>query len=231
MNKHGLEQGATQQRIAAQVKQVPPSVGEFAVGERAQLLETIATLRQHKHDYMDAAEQTRKALLSELAALKQPSAGVDESSALEAIRAEFPLFDDADLDQEKHHCEWSVQHDRKRLNALLDKLQARAQLAAPAGVASQASLIEALEEIWERSYDFPAAFALAARDLAAALSCAAPSPAPASDVVQVPRELLELIEQSWRVPNGLPKSVPEHAEAKIVGGLAQLRALLNGGRV
>jgi hypothetical protein len=60
---------------------------------------------------------------------------------------------------------------------------------------------------------------------------AAPSPAPASDVVQVPRELLELIEQSWRVPNGLPKSVPEHAEAKIVGGLAQLRALLNGGRV
>lgn len=42
--------------------------------------------------------------------------------AIEAIRAEFPLFDDADLDQEAHHCEWSVQHDRKRLHALLDGL-------------------------------------------------------------------------------------------------------------
>jgi hypothetical protein len=53
----------------------------------------------------------------------------------------------------------------------------------------------------------------------------------ASDVMQVPRALLELIESSWRVPNGLPKSVPDHVETKITGGLAQLRALLNGGRV
>jgi hypothetical protein len=50
----------------------------------------------------------------------------EQNAALDEIRAEFPLFDDADLDQEKHHCEWSVQHDRKRLNALLDTLQARA---------------------------------------------------------------------------------------------------------
>lgn len=44
--------------------------------------------------------------------------------------------------------------------------------------------------------------------------------------VVVPVELLELIEQSWRVPNGFPKSVPEHVEQKISVGLAQLRSLL-----
>ncbi len=42
----------------------------------------------------------------------------------------------------------------------------------------------------------------------------------------VPVELLELIEQSWRVPNGFPKSVPEHVEQKITAGLSQLRSLL-----
>ena len=35
------------------------------------------------------------------------------------LLAEFPLFDDNGLCEEKHHCEWSMQQDRKRLRALL----------------------------------------------------------------------------------------------------------------
>jgi hypothetical protein len=45
---------------------------------------------------------------------------------VELLRAEFPLFDDEGLDQENHHCEWSVQHDRKRLHRLLAKLEGKA---------------------------------------------------------------------------------------------------------
>ena len=43
-----------------------------------------------------------------------------------ALRVEFPLFDDEGLDQEKHHCEWAMQQDRKRLHAALAKLGGKA---------------------------------------------------------------------------------------------------------
>lgn len=48
----------------------------------------------------------------------------------------------------------------------------------------------------------------------------------AADSRVVPVELLRLIEKSWRVPNGWPKSVPESVELRICQGLAELRALL-----
>ena len=35
------------------------------------------------------------------------------------IEREFPLFDDNGLDENKHHCEWALQQDRKRLHAML----------------------------------------------------------------------------------------------------------------
>jgi hypothetical protein len=35
------------------------------------------------------------------------------------ILGAFPLFDDDGLDEEKHHCEWTLQQDRKRLHAML----------------------------------------------------------------------------------------------------------------
>jgi hypothetical protein len=34
------------------------------------------------------------------------------------IEREFPLFDDNGLDENKHHCEWALQQDRKRLHAM-----------------------------------------------------------------------------------------------------------------
>lgn len=41
-------------------------------------------------------------------------------SALAALLAqEFPLLDDAGLDEAAHHCEWAIQQERKRLHALL----------------------------------------------------------------------------------------------------------------
>jgi len=42
----------------------------------------------------------------------------------------------------------------------------------------------------------------------------------------VPRELLETIEKSWRIPAGCPASVRDEVAAKIGGGLTELRALL-----
>lgn len=41
----------------------------------------------------------------------------------QALRREFPLLDEIGLDQELHHCEWSIQQERKRLHQLLDELQ------------------------------------------------------------------------------------------------------------
>ena len=46
--------------------------------------------------------------------------------------------------------------------------------------------------------------------------------------VVVPIKLLKIIEQSWRIPNGYPKSVSEEVGEIIGNGLAELRALLGG---
>lgn len=62
-------------------------------------------------------EAERDNLRAELAAPAQDVEGV-----VEALRAEFPLLDDEGLDQEKHHCEWAMQQDRKRLHKLLAAL-------------------------------------------------------------------------------------------------------------
>lgn len=41
------------------------------------------------------------------------------TALLEALAQEFPLLDDAGLDETTHHCEWAIQQERKRLHALL----------------------------------------------------------------------------------------------------------------
>lgn len=38
---------------------------------------------------------------------------------VEKIINEFPLLDDEGLDEDKHHCEWAIQQDRKRLHAII----------------------------------------------------------------------------------------------------------------
>lgn len=38
---------------------------------------------------------------------------------VEKIISEFPLLDDEGLDEDKHHCEWAIQQDRKRLHAMI----------------------------------------------------------------------------------------------------------------
>lgn len=47
-----------------------------------------------------------------------------------------------------------------------------------------------------------------------------------ADGVVVPVQLLKIIEQSWRIPSGCPKSVSEEVGEIISNGLAELRALL-----
>ena len=41
------------------------------------------------------------------------------------LKKQFPLLDDNGLCEVEHHCEWSIQQDRKRLHALLDAQPAR----------------------------------------------------------------------------------------------------------
>jgi len=41
------------------------------------------------------------------------------SALAELLAQEFPLLDDAGLDENTHHCEWAIQQERKRLHALL----------------------------------------------------------------------------------------------------------------
>jgi hypothetical protein len=158
----------------------------------------------------------------------------EQNAALDEIRAEFPLFDDADLDQEKHHCEWSVQHDRKRLNALLDTLQARAQLASD-GMCNA---------------DNPANRCICREEFGYRVCVSA------SDAVQVPRELgSEWPKQECPVTGAVTDVEPEdmgmivlqrdkaahiesvlacpqhHTRSEAIAAAEYLRALLNGGRV
>lgn len=74
---------------------------------------------------IDASDATRLCLLAERLLTEeslhpQPAqqGSVPEEWRLR-ILSEFPLLDDDGLDQEKHHCEWSIQQDRKRLHSIL----------------------------------------------------------------------------------------------------------------
>ncbi|WP_275272439.1 hypothetical protein [Limnobacter sp. P1] len=65
----------------------------------------------------------------------------------EALRREFPLLDEIGLDQELHHCEWSIQQERKRLHQLLDELQAEQTLAAEPAPRKSQNFGEACAEV------------------------------------------------------------------------------------
>jgi hypothetical protein len=41
---------------------------------------------------------------------------------VQEILAKFPLFDDEGLDEEEHCCEWTLQQERKRLHAIINRL-------------------------------------------------------------------------------------------------------------
>jgi hypothetical protein len=45
--------------------------------------------------------------------------------SVQKILEEFPLLDDEGLDEEVHHCEWVLHHERKRLHAMLSKVIAQ----------------------------------------------------------------------------------------------------------
>lgn len=48
-----------------------------------------------------------------------PPASPDVEGLVKALEADFPLLDDNGLDETLHHCEWSIQQERKRLHATL----------------------------------------------------------------------------------------------------------------
>lgn len=64
MNNKGLEESSVQQRIDGQAKSVPPSVGEFAIGERDQLLARVAELEASSCNAI--ASNSRRPTLSDI---------------------------------------------------------------------------------------------------------------------------------------------------------------------
>ncbi len=53
------------------------------------------------------------------------SAAAHGDEAVRKILEAFPLLGDAGLDHETHHCEWSIQQERKRLHKLLNAMRAQ----------------------------------------------------------------------------------------------------------
>ncbi|CAB5224377.1 hypothetical protein UFOVP393_65 [uncultured Caudovirales phage] len=51
--------------------------------------------------------------------LQRDDESAPQPAPVQQILAAFPLLDDGGLDQEEHHCEWTLQQDRKRLHAML----------------------------------------------------------------------------------------------------------------
>jgi hypothetical protein len=78
-------------------------------------LENAIAVRHGKDGtkFVDPLESN--AIIAIKEALAQPPLPVQRQQILEA----FPLLADEGLDQEKHHCEWALQQDRKRLHAIL----------------------------------------------------------------------------------------------------------------
>lgn len=66
--------------------------------------------------------------------------------AVQQILSAFPLFDDEGLDEEKHHCEWTLQQDRKRLHAML--------AAAPQPAQRKPMTDEQIKSMWRRGAIF-----------------------------------------------------------------------------
>ena len=53
-----------------------------------------------------------------LYAYPKPAAPAVPEELIKLLLAEFPLFEDEGLCEEEHHCEWSMQQDRKRLHRI-----------------------------------------------------------------------------------------------------------------
>lgn len=260
-------------------KTVPPSVGEFAIGERDQLLARVAELEAAQRNaellgigflvdgvcvhpqrvimqYPSAAE----------AALKQPSAGVDERAAfLAGVKAASDkvkaIVEDYDYrhgvtDPDTGTREYPGNGDEwvgQMLELIEDftgivcpkEWQARAQLAAPAGVPAANQLIMGMADALRHVIKELDAEACEDIDYAQVSSALAAyeffKDKPASDVVPVPREL-----DLFRLIREKRISVePEYEgqwHAKMYGEEAEpissaegdtpeaaIRALLNGG--
>jgi hypothetical protein len=216
-------------------KQVPPSVGEFAV---AQLYAGQKTMEPFPADSKpepgwDAGyESGYNDACAQLAALKQPSAGVDEreaNSAYEDWKITMQPYGFGGADAFRAGAEW----------------QARAQLAAPAGVpdgwrvdrgySPNGYVLHSPSGSMIRVCDsgmggIETAFAMFLK----ALLSAAPSPATESDVVPVPRDRLKKIHRDldacqkviWSGLRGADPAYCEDAQEC----LAAIEDLLNGGR-
>lgn len=112
-----------------------PVQGEAVANEREAVSldmteEEFERLNRQSLGYTNSREVLVRSLIghfsAQLRGYATPRQPAEVGELVEALRAEFPLFDDEGLDQEKHHCEWAMQQDRKRLHRLIAKLEGKA---------------------------------------------------------------------------------------------------------
>ncbi|HFF2103957.1 hypothetical protein [Pseudomonas aeruginosa] len=117
------------------------SGGIYADGYGLEKPEPLMTVAQHEritaqlHDALDECDGDRWKLRSERDAAQAMVAELEKADIAATLRREFPLLDDEGLDENEHHCEWSIQQERKRLHALLAAPVAQAQHSVPEGYA------------------------------------------------------------------------------------------------
>ena len=121
--------------MMASIGNVPPDFGSELILE---INELLAQPEQEPNqdiisdiDYLiTALESSTDAddYWSEISDLRDDLVTLKGQGSVRQILEAFPLLDEEGLDQEKHHCEWVLQQDRKRLHAMLfNPLQLLAQ--------------------------------------------------------------------------------------------------------
>lgn len=90
-------------------------------------MNNTTSLTKMHHEMVALRERAEKAEagLAEAQAELQKLREQMEVEWREKILAGFPLLDEEGLCQEKHHCEWTLLQDRKRLHALLQSAEGR----------------------------------------------------------------------------------------------------------
>lgn len=213
---------------------------------RAQIAEparVIASLRQHKNEYMDAAEVTRKALLAEIATLKAQPSGV-VLPAREWLQEGGLVYS---LEDGANHYEINVTQaggsretvDRENLASKIFQLLSGAKLNPTRGVPEGKEFSQFLSAVMDAAglvrhgrQSKELSEYLGSKCMEYMLSTAPSQPDQCDDPVKVPRELPETWEASLiRVnpsvqPGKWPKRWIEEAKDR---ELISLRALLAGG--
>ena len=91
----------------------------------------VVECAQRRYEFEVTPEKEAKRITESRALLDnflaQAAPQPEQSGLVDTLLAEFPLLGDEGLDPTKHHCEWAMQQDRKRLHNILTALSAQGE--------------------------------------------------------------------------------------------------------